>query len=200
MLSPYQDVSLDSRPLRQIMGFAHYRRSPELRNDYLQPLNFKPLAALDFSSPKLKMLTQHLPDIDANKFSPWYVRTKPEVLPEGNNRLALLVSPRCRQECEWIAYRTKAWSRVNLIGEKTSGDFARQYHFILPNSGLEIRFSSSLTYDTQGQLLSGNGTEPDIWLPQNSDIEWQGLVSLVKSAPPKSASPFKSQLKLAQMH
>jgi C-terminal processing protease CtpA/Prc len=89
---------------------------------------------------------------------------------------------------------------VNLIGEKTSGDFARQYHFTLPNSGLDIRFSSSLTYDTKGQLLSGNGTEPDIWLPQNSDIEWQGLVSLVKSAAPKSASPFKSQLKLAQMH
>lgn len=200
MLSRYQDTSSDSRPLRQIMGFAHYRRSPEFRNDYLQPLNFKPLAALDFSLPKLKMLTRHLPDIDENKFSPWYVRTKPDVAPEGSNRLALLVSPRCRQECEWIAYRTKAWSRVNLIGEKTSGDFARQYHFTLPNSGLEIGFSSSLTYDAKGQLLSGNGTEPDILLPQNSDIEWQGLVSLVKSAPPKSVSSFRSQPRLAQNH
>ncbi|EGM70991.1 S41 family peptidase [Shewanella sp. HN-41] len=200
MLSHYQDASLDSRPLRQIMGFAHYRRSPEFRNDYLLPLNFKPLEALDFSLPKLKMLTRHLPEIDESKFSPWYVRTKPDVLPYGSNRLALLVSPRCRQECEWIAYRTKAWSRVNLIGEKTSGDFARQYHFTLPNSGLDIRFSSSLTYDAKGLLLSGNGTEPDIWLPQNSDIEWQGLVSLVKSAPPKPDSSFRLQPRLAQTH
>lgn len=200
MLSHYQDASLDGRPLSQIMGFAHYRRSPEFRNDYLQPLNFKPVDTLGFSLPRLKILTQHLPNIDENKFSPWYIRTKSDVLPEGSNRLALLISPHCRQECEWIAYQTKSWSRVNLIGEKTSGDFARQYHFTLPNSGLEICFSSSLTYDAKGQLLSGNGTEPDIWLAQNSDIEWQSLVSLVQSAPPKSVNFFSLYPRLAQTH
>lgn len=205
MLSRYQDMpAMDISPhsaVEKIMGFAHYRRSPELRNDYLKPLNFKPLDELELSPARLNVLTRRLPTIDKSRFSPWFVRTKPEVLTEGNNRLALLVSPLCKQECEWIAYRTKAWSRVNLIGEKTSGDFARQYQFTLPNSDLEIRFSSSLTYDAKGELLSGKGTEPDIWLPQNNDIEWQGLVSLVKSAKPKAVDPTNGrQTKLAQSH
>ncbi len=193
MLSRYQDVPLDTlnsltTPTEQIMAYAHYRRAPGLRNDYLRPLNFQPLNTLNLSSPRQKMLIRRLPSTDENKFSPWFVRTKVDVQPEGQNRLALLVSPYCRQECEWIAYRTKAWSRVNLIGEKTSGDFARHYHFTLPNSGLNIRFSSSLTYDNRGQLLSGIGTEPDILLPQNSDLEWHGLVSLVNSAQTKPIS------------
>lgn len=41
MLSRYQDVPQNATPytsaMTQIMGFAHYRRSPELRNDYLRP-------------------------------------------------------------------------------------------------------------------------------------------------------------------
>lgn len=199
MLSRYQDPPSDTRGPSLIMGFAHYRRSPVFRNDYLQPLNFKPLDRLNFTLSELKIVTQNLPNIDENKFSPWYVRTKPTVLPEGNNHLALLVSPRCRQECEWIAYRAKPWSRVSLIGDKTSGDFARQYHFSLPNSRLNIHFSSSLTYDTKGQLLSANGTEPDIWLPQNSDIEWRGLVSLIKSVNSKSVNYFQLQTNIVQI-
>ncbi|WP_217631642.1 hypothetical protein, partial [Vibrio cholerae] len=64
-----------------------------------------------------------------------------------------------------------------------------------------VRFSSSLAYDATGELLSGKGTEPDIWLPQNNDLEWQGLVSLVKTAKPKALDPSISpQTKLAQSH
>ncbi|MCH1929251.1 S41 family peptidase [Shewanella sp. A25] len=193
LLSRYQDIQPAEKtglsPTAEIMGFARYRRSTEFRNDYLQPLNFRPLDALKLSSLRRQQLTNTLPEGDNRSFSPWYVRTKPDVAPEGTNRLAILVSAQCRQECEWIAYRTKNWSRVNLIGEKTSGDFARQYRLTLPNSGLEVLFSSSLTYDAKGNLLSGKGTEPDIYLPQNSDIEWQGLVSLVKTAAPKPIQP-----------
>lgn len=215
MLAPYQDalpIGVPSDPAGEnIMGFAHYRRSPKLRNDYLTPLNFKPLDTLALSSTELELLMRNLPSIDENSFSPWFVRTEPKmrsekvrsekVQAEANNRLVLLVSPLCKQECEWIAYRTKTWSRVYLIGEKTSGDFARQYQFTLPNSDLEVRFSSSLTYDATGALLSGKGTEPDIWLPQNSDIKLQGIVSLVNTAQPKALNlPAPLQEKLALSH
>lgn len=203
MLSRYQDIESGNTPLstRQfsssIMGFAHYRRSAAFRNDYLQPLNFKPLESLGLSAPKLNILTRYLPQIDKDKFSPWFARTKPNVEATGNNQLVLLIGPRCRQECEWIAHRTKTWSRVNLVGERTSGDFARQYHFTLPNSRLNVRLSSSLTYDSKGQLLSGKGTEPDISLPLNHDIEWQGLVSLVKTS---TSKPTQHGLKSKLAH
>ncbi|MGL6123627.1 MAG: S41 family peptidase [Shewanella sp.] len=199
LLSRYQDAQRDNSVAPNVMGFSLYRRAPELRNDYLQPLNFRPLSELEYSQPKQKYLTRHLPTVDKNKFSPWYVRTKPAVAPDGKNHLVLLISPHCRQECEWIAYRTKSWSRVSLVGETTSGDFARQYHFTLPNSGLNVRFSSSLAYDLKGKILSGVGTKPDIWLPQNSDIQWQGLVSLVRLAKPKAQLAIPLQpTKLAQ--
>lgn len=198
MLSRYQDTDSNNTLAQDVMGFAHYRRSPKFRNDYLKPLHFMPLDTLEDSVPRLNSLTHNLPTVNEDQFSPWYVRTKPMVTPEGRNRLALLVGSHCRQECEWIAYRTNSWSRVNLIGEKTSGDFARHYHFKLPNSGLNIRLSSSLTYDAQGKLLSGVGTLPDILLPQNDDIQWQGLVSLVRSAKPKQHQLTPQSIKLAQ--
>lgn len=206
MLSRYQDVT-DKAQMHvnnagprhtDIMGFAHYRRSPEFKNDYLNPLNFMPLNEVVDNPSRLKALTRGLPQHDADKFSPWFVRTKPQVTPQGDNRLALLVSPYCRQECEWIAYRTKSWPRVNLIGERTSGDFARVYQFHLPNSGLAVSLSTSLAYDRDGKQLSGLGTEPDILLPQNSDMEWRGLASLVNSNTPKTQMASQTiPLKLA---
>lgn len=208
MLSRYQNVADNAHAHinktgprhADIMGFAHYRRSPEFRNDYLNPLNFMPLNEVVNNPSRLKALTRHLPQRDADKFSPWFVRTKPQVTPQGDNRLALLVSPHCRQECEWIAYRTKSWPRVNLIGERTSGDFARVYQFHLPNSGLAVSLSTSLAYDKDGKQLSGLGTEPDILLPQNSDIEWRGLASLVNTNTPKNQMASQIiPLKLAKL-
>lgn len=189
--APHSDAKR-AEPMAHIMGFAHYRRSSTLRNDHLQPLSFMPLAQFSPRSRQANKLTDYLPPVDERQFSPWFIRTQPLVPPQGHNRLALLVSPRCRQECEWIAYKTKTWSRVQLIGEKTSGDFAKQYRFNLPNSDVEIRLSSALIYDANGKLLSGNGTEPDIGLPQNTDIEWQGLVSLVMAAKPKQPQQYQA--------
>ncbi|MGL5390742.1 MAG: S41 family peptidase, partial [Shewanella sp.] len=198
LLGRYQDPQAHPQgdkpagAMADILGFAHYRRSSALRNDHLKPLSFMPLAQLTPSSQEATRLTAQLPAVDERQFSPWFIRTEPKVEPQGHNRLVLLISPRCRQECEWIAYQTKTWSRVQLIGEKTSGDFAKQYRFNLPNSDLEIRLSSALIYDAKGKLLSGNGTEPDIGLPQNTDIEWQGLVSLVNVAKPKEPLQYQA--------
>ncbi|NMH65392.1 S41 family peptidase [Shewanella salipaludis] len=193
LLTGYDDGPKAKRPL----GFANYRRAPGLRNDYLGPLNFIPLeessrqprqtAATDsLATTQPRPMLMPMPGQQA--FSPFYVRPYPSVSsPSGafpaNNRLALLIGPDCRQECEWIAHSAKSWSRVTLIGERTVGDLGRKYYFTLPNSGLRIGVSASLAYTSEGQLLSGVGTLPDIELTGGEPLEWHRLQELLSPQP-----------------
>ncbi|GHA95390.1 S41 family peptidase [Shewanella indica] len=172
-LGNYQD-GLSSQPL----GYSRYRRSPQLRRDFLQPLHFEPLTQFaPFPPVQAALDNQPQPNL-----SHWYARPIPKLtaapVPESG-RLVLLIGPDCRQECEWIAYAAKRWRRALLVGEPTRGDLGRLHHFTLPASGLKLSISASLGYDGYGQLLSGVGTEPDLLLPTDAPLQWQGLLSLI---------------------
>ncbi|MBO2568245.1 peptidase S41 [Shewanella algae] len=165
---------LSSQPL----GYGRYRRSPQLRRDFLRPLHFEPLAQFaPFPPVRAALDNQPQPSL-----SNWYARPIPKLaaapVPDSG-RLVLLIGPDCRQECEWIAYAAKRWRRALLVGEPTRGDLGRLHHFTLPASGLQLSISASLGYDGYGQLLSGIGTEPDLQLPTDEPLQWQGLLSLI---------------------
>ncbi|MCE9686949.1 S41 family peptidase [Shewanella sp. AS16] len=193
LLTGYDDVPKAMRPL----GFANYRRAPGLRNDYLGPLHFirleepsrqSRLTAATDSAATTQPRPRLMPMSGQQAFSPFYVRPYPSVSSPSaafptNNRLALLIGPDCRQECEWIAHSAKSWSRVTLIGERTVGDLGRKYYFTLPNSGLRIGVSASLAYTNEGQLLSGVGTLPDIELTEGEALEWRRLQELLSPQP-----------------
>ena len=177
MLSQYADIKPNStiNSRHTILGLAKYRLSPHVKNDYLQSLGFSPTA------------TTHVTNINDEyahpEFSTWLTRTQDVTPPTyPNNYLVLLISPECQQDCEWLAYSAKAWKRATLVGEHTAGNLAKRYHFRLHNSQLDIAVSAALIFNANGELLSGVGTAPDIALPYHDEIEWPGLLSLLKKA------------------
>lgn len=168
-VSQYADRATSSN----IIGLAKYRLSPRVKNDFLRGQNFIPIDSNTLAPP---IVSDKHPE-----FSQWLRRTI-DITPTSHptHQLIALISPECKQDCEWLALSAKTWSRTTLIGEKTAGDLAKRYHFKLKNSQLDIAISASLIFDINGQLLSGVGTEPDINLPFDDTIEWPGLLSLLQ--------------------
>ncbi|AQS37942.1 Peptidase family S41 [Shewanella psychrophila] len=175
---------------QRLMALGQYRRSIDFKSDFLRPLGFIPFDEFNFFEQLEFRQTSQTIDIDkAERFGLWYGRRSPlaaefhydESYRATSSRLGLIIGPECRRECEWVAYFAKSLSRVTLIGEKTSGDLGRRYGFTLPNSGIKVELTASLTYNMQGKLLSSVGTQPDIPLPITEVINWQGLLSLIES-------------------
>lgn len=175
---------------QHLIALGQYRRSLDFKSDFLRPLGFIPFDEFNFFEQLEFSHTSQTIDLNkTDRFGLWYGRRSPlaknlntdESATPVSSRLALIIGPECRRECEWIAYFAKSLSRVTLIGEKTSGDLGRRYGFTLPNSGIKIELTASLTYNMQGKLLSSLGTQPDIPLPITEVINWQGLLSLIES-------------------
>ncbi len=178
--TPLNRVSQNA--VNPIFTLAQYRRSIDFKSDYLRPDYFRPLDELTFfeqiqiSEVKKEIERQH-----TDHFSQLYGR-KNQVMPSKHsrsNQLVLLIGPQCRQECEWVAYLARNWSRVTLVGEKTLGDIGKHYRFRLPNSKLSIELTTSLNYSNQGKLISGVGTQPDIQHTENEPLHWQTLNTLL---------------------
>lgn len=179
---------VDMKDPQRLIALGQYKRSYDFKSDFLRPLGFIPFEEFDFfEQVEFTRVSQSINLPENNRFGLWYGRRAPLVKKPYRHtstslplpRLALLIGPECRGECEWIAYFAKSLDRVTLVGEKTSGDLGRRFHFTLPNSGINIHLTASLTYDMQGKLLSSMGTKPDIPLSINEDIHWQGLLSLL---------------------
>jgi len=172
---------------KHLMALAQYRRSTDFKNDLLRPLNFLPFDEFNFFEQiQLSNISQSIKNENASRFGHWYARRVPtpaitrlKTKASKTHRLALIIGPQCRGECEWIAYVAKNLPRVTLVGEKTSGDLGKRYAFSLPESAIEVKITASITYSTRGTLLSGIGTHPDIKLPINETIHWQGLITLL---------------------
>ncbi|QSX34385.1 hypothetical protein JYB87_03795 [Shewanella avicenniae] len=172
-------------PSSQPSGFGRYKRQPQLRNDFLSPFGYQPLARFSlFPTVKSQLMqNQH------SELSEWFARqplVNSEQLNEGNNQttepqqLILLIGPQCRHECEWLVHTAASWPHTLLLGSKTLGDFGRQLQFRLPASGLNVQFSASLAYDRHGNLLSGIGTKPDIEIQSDGRVDWSQLLSALQ--------------------
>lgn len=167
-------------PATQPMGYARYRRSSQLRSDFLNPLGFVPLNHFQLFPPISAILNSQ----QQLELSQWYARppmiAPKDVAPATTQQLVLLVGAGCRNECEWLAYYAKGWRKTLLIGEHTSGDMGRKHEFRLPASEMTVSISASLMYDQYGNLLSGQGTAPDLQLALPQTLPWPKLLQALR--------------------
>jgi C-terminal processing protease CtpA/Prc len=56
----------------------------------------------------------------------------------------------------------KGWRGVTLVGTPSGGGSARQVVIRLPVSGLQMSLASMASFQWNGQLHDGNGTQPDV--------------------------------------
>lgn len=126
------------------------------------------------------------PEVQSH-FSPWFARTLQGrgtvKTPASDNKmphhLGIIIGPKCRQDCAWLAHLAANWPNTMLIGEPTSGDLTRKYYFSLPNSKLDTVISASLIYNNQGKRISGIPVIPDVQISLEQEISWPGLLALL---------------------
>jgi Tol biopolymer transport system component len=59
----------------------------------------------------------------------------------------------------------KGWPGVTLVGTPSGGGSARQLATRLPVSGLSVNLASMASFQLDGRLHDGNGTQPDVLVP-----------------------------------
>ncbi|WP_299792838.1 S41 family peptidase [uncultured Shewanella sp.] len=181
-----------------ILALSQYRRAIGFRSDFLRPLHFRPFDEFDFFEQiALTDISQQIEIENSEGFGLWHGRYTPlpssaksNMAASGEGHVALLIGPGCRKECEWIAYVAKSLPGVTLVGERTFGDFGRHYSFKLPHSKIDVKLTASIIYNARGELLSGQGTRPDIELPIDESIHWEGLLTLLTEAKESSGEPL----------
>ncbi|WP_299804157.1 hypothetical protein [uncultured Shewanella sp.] len=162
----------NSKPRQKVMAVLQYKRFASARADRIanQYTSMEQLSFFEQIELNNKGFDNALKQ--DSQFSDYLVRKHPALdeAPMGVSPLHVLlrIDANCEQECEWIALASKSWPRVSLIGETSRGSLSPRYQFTLPNSGIQIQFSSGLVYKTNGQLISGVGVSPAIQLQQQA--------------------------------
>lgn len=167
-------------PSSQPSGYGRYKRHPQLRNDALAAYGYWPLSQFAlFPTVRARLL-----NATNNELSDFYGRpplvNSQHARQTTEQQLLLLLGPGCRHECEWLAHAAKRWPNTLLLGSNTSGDYGRRHHFRLPASNLAVQVSSSLAYDRYGNLLSGIGTEVDIAVDTQREVDWPLLLKTLR--------------------
>ncbi|UZR96332.1 S41 family peptidase [Chondrinema litorale] len=62
----------------------------------------------------------------------------------------------------------KGLPNVKIVGVTTDGSSGNSDRIYLKNSNIRVRISTMLSFQRNGKTLDGNGTEPDIYLPEES--------------------------------
>jgi hypothetical protein len=129
---------------------------------------------------------QHIPDemLDGS----FRMKSEPDtVAPKNsvpfNGKIYLLVNRGVFSSAEGLAYFCKATGWAQVAGTKTGGDGVGSdpIPFILPNSGIIIRYPALSGFNIDGSLNFEECTVPDIVIAGNSsDERLQKLIALIK--------------------
>ncbi len=124
----------------------------------------------------------------AEKFSkPFFM-----LLESGENQIEcpiyVLVNEECFSAASVFTTSLKGLPNVRIAGVTTDGSSGRSRIFELPESGIEVRLSTMLSFQRNGKTLDGNGTEPDILIKRKEkqilgyeDSQLMDLISIIKS-------------------
>lgn len=58
---------------------------------------------------------------------------------------------------------------IKVVGVNTDGSSGNSERFELPNSGFRGKISTMVSYQKNGKILDGIGTEPDIFIERSLD-------------------------------
>lgn len=86
----------------------------------------------------------------------------------------ILANERSFSAASVLATTLKCLPNVQLVGITTDGSSGNSEKFYLPNSKLKIKLSTMVSFQTNGSILDGYGTEPDIEIQRTLEqILWK---------------------------
>ncbi|WP_299887016.1 S41 family peptidase [uncultured Lacinutrix sp.] len=108
-------------------------------------------------------------DFDKSKFSsPFYMVLHAGKTPY-NKPVYILVNENSFSAATVFTSAFKGLKNVKIVGVTTDGSSGNSRKIYLNNSNIRVKVSTMLSFQRNGKTLDGNGTEPDIYIPIDSE-------------------------------
>ncbi|MFC3197573.1 S41 family peptidase [Parapedobacter deserti] len=131
-------------------------------------------------------------ELDNEKFSAYYFYildgqkiTKNKY--HYNKPIYILANERTFSAASVLVSVFKGLPNIKIVGVNTDGSSGNSERFELPNSALEGRISTMVSFQKDGKTLDGIGTEPDIFIERsleqvflNEDHQLEALKNIIK--------------------
>lgn len=93
----------------------------------------------------------------------------------------VMINERCFSASSILAATLDKLSNIKLVGVTTDGSSGNSENFYLPNSHLKMNISTMVSFQKNGKILDGFGTEPDISIERDLDqVLWKEDSQLTK--------------------
>lgn len=125
-------------------------------------------------------------NLDAKKYSDYYFGLfNGKKLSKGsfyyNKPVYILANEKSFSAASVLVSVFKGIKNINIVGITTDGSSGNSERFELPNSKLSIKLSTMVSFQKDGKILDGFGTEPDIKIARDIDqILWKSDTQLKK--------------------
>lgn len=176
-----------------IVNLARQRGLPPFDEDMLDNHDDRYLYPLENWEPRVKkaissFMATYGPmyELPEDKFSPWlYTVLDGKALSEGgyhyDKPVYLLADESSFSAASVFAATFKGLPNVTLVGITTDGSSGNTESFRLPHSDIKIKLSTMASFQKDGRLLDGYGTEPDIAIDRSLDqLLWKEDYQLKK--------------------
>jgi C-terminal processing protease CtpA/Prc len=111
-------------------------------------------------------------DLESKKFSEYHYHilngqkvTKGKYL--YNKPIYILANERTFSAASILVSIFKGLPNIKIVGVNTDGSSGNSERFELPNSGFQGKISTMVSYQKNGKILDGIGTEPDIFIERS---------------------------------
>jgi C-terminal processing protease CtpA/Prc len=113
-------------------------------------------------------------DLDKTRFSEYYFHVlNGQKITKGkyhyNKPVYILANERTFSAASILVSVFKDLPNIKIVGVNTDGSSGNSERFELPNSKLRGKISTMVSYQKNGKILDGIGTEPDILIERNMD-------------------------------
>jgi C-terminal processing protease CtpA/Prc len=113
-------------------------------------------------------------DLDKTRFSEYYYHVlNGQKITKGkyhyNKPVYILANERTFSAASILVSVFKDLPNIKIVGVNTDGSSGNSERFELPNSKLRGKISTMVSYQKNGKILDGIGTEPDILIERNMD-------------------------------
>jgi len=157
----------------------------DLTNRYLYPLEAYDQEAQGVIKRFMQRFKPSV-SLSTDKFSDFHFalfdgRKRNEGKPHYKRPVYILMNERSFSAASVLAATFRGLPNVTLVGEQTDGSSGNSEWIRLPNSQIRVKLSTMISFQKDGQLLDGFGTEPDIQLSRNLEqVLWQKDTQLLE--------------------
>ncbi|MEL6276512.1 MAG: S41 family peptidase, partial [Bacteroidota bacterium] len=176
-----------------VVNVARQRAVPPLNPDQAEDLNNRNLFAFNqLDAQEQKAVTRFnegfrpIYNLSDDRFGPpYYAVFNGQKLSKGKYHypkpVYLLVNERVFSAASVFAATFKNLPNVTVAGVTTDGSSGNSEDFYLPHSDLRVNLSTMVSFQKNGKILDGFGTDPDLEIPRSLDqVLWKEDYQLEK--------------------